>query len=74
MKRLKMHAQRVLPYPSAVYYTLCNRRVAAEQLAAFREGVNCRQCLASLQSSDDFAAWLAERRAIEGKPAPAAAE
>jgi len=44
MTKLKLHAERKLPYQSVASYTLCNRHVERNQLAAFDEGVTCKNC------------------------------
>lgn len=63
--RLKMHALRHLSWcpDSENKWTLCNRHVKdRQQIAAFEDGVTCKQCLASLKfSADHEAEWKARR-------------
>jgi hypothetical protein len=48
--KLKMHKRMVM---GAWVTTACQRDVAPEQIAAFDEGVTCKQCLAAIQWSKD---------------------
>jgi len=72
--RKRMHAKRELSYDpqtSGVVWTQCQRHVDASQIAAFRAGVTCRNCIKSLEWSEEhereWAAHKAARQAEEAR-------
>lgn len=61
MTKTRMHAKRPLSYDpqtEGVVWTKCLRHVEQAQVAAFPEGVTCKQCLKHLA---DEAQWERER-------------
>lgn len=60
--RLKLHALRPLPYETSVNWTLCQKYVEREQIAAFEEGVTCKNCLNILQFNRECEIERAARR------------
>jgi hypothetical protein len=64
MKR--MHAKRELSYDpqtTGVVWTECKRHVEQAQVAAFREGVTCKNCLAILEFHEEHERERAARKA-----------
>lgn len=63
MKR--MHSKRHLSYDDQTtgpVWTLCFRHAPQDQIAAFREGVTCKNCVKALEWSDEAAQWSREYR------------
>lgn len=62
----KKHALRPLPYASSVTWALCSRHVKFQQIAAFDEGVTCKDCRKILEFRAECERERERQRASRG--------